>query len=287
MPNRDAMKSFLPIRTIALAALSMSMVACSVPQAGTASQASVPATPPSQEPASQLSRHTSSSELLAGETLDAVVHALLLTRYPEGFDIAHGCWKAHYGRGDDAMAYCMRPLPANVVTESGRRVIYVATASTTDIEGNPEYSYGATDAGVFDAFRAAVTADGNASITHAGTGMGFGTVGDCGCASADFVALGPDVHGWVFSSGGTWQGVTVSTHALVAPIGDTFKDVADIPQYVEEDQHIEYRIAIADARGTSTWFPLIVSKYRNARKLGERTVPFDEARGLYAFSEPC
>lgn len=210
-----------------------------------------------------------------------MAETLLRTQYPEGFDAKNGCWKAHYGEGDAAMAYCMRPLPPANVTEAGANVVYVATASAADIEGDPDYRYGATDPGMFDAFRIEVGADGTPHLRASSTGMDFGSAGDCACSDADFVALGPDVHGWVFSSGTTNQGATSSTHSLIAPVGAAFKDVAAIAQYVEDEPDTEYRLAVGRSNAVNGWFPLTVTRYRNGERMDSRTARFDPALQRY------
>jgi hypothetical protein len=218
---------------------------------------------------------------LSSDTLNAFVDKLLRAEYPQGWDAAHNCWQAHYGTDDEAIAYCMRPLPPAVVMEDGKQVIYVATASAADIQGDPAYSYGAVDPGMFDAFRLSLASDGRTELTGVGKGLDFGSVGDCGCADADLVPLGPAIHGWVFSSGSTQQGITTATHSLVAPVDGVFKDVASIPRYVEEEPDVEYRIAIASENPVAGWFPLTVAKYRGDRKLVSRQVVFNGAAQRY------
>lgn len=216
------------------------------------------------------------------ERIDALVDAFLREQYAEGFDPEHQCWKTHDGDGADAVAYCMRVLPPTVVDEGGSFAIYVALASAADIVGDTQYRYSAVDPGMMDAFRLNVGTDGRTSLSASTRGLEFGSVGDCGCADADFVALGPDVHGWAFSSGVTQQGETSSTHALVAPLNGAFRDVAAIPEYVEGDRAIEYRLAIDDDGGASDgWFPLTISKYRNGQKVESRTAAFDAKAGRY------
>ncbi len=164
--------------------------------------------------------------------------------------------------------------------ENGDQVIYIATASASDVEADA-YRYGATDPGMFDAFRVLVAADGTPSLTSSIRGMDFGSAGDCGCANADFVQLGPNVHGWVFSSGSTQQGITTATHALVAPLGRTFVDVGNIPQYVEGDQDIEYRLTLGSENASDGWFPITVSKYRNDRRIASQVARFDRSAKRY------
>jgi hypothetical protein len=247
-------------------------------QRQTPSQDTAPAATPAATAVVPAAPRTTS---LSSDRLNSVVDALLRTQYPEGFDDKHDCWKARYGEGDEAMAYCMHLLPASAVSEAGQQVVYVATASAANIEDDPSYGYGATDPGMFDAFRVVVAPDGATTLTASGKGLDFGMAGDCGCADADLVALGPDVHGWVFSSGGTQQGITTATHSLVAPVGDTFRDVGGIPHYVEDQQDVEYRLAIASDDAVDGWFPLTISKYRGDDKIASRVVHFDRSAQRY------
>jgi hypothetical protein len=254
-----------------------------ITQRQTPSQDTAPAATPAATAVVPAAPRTTS---LSSDRLNSVVDALLRTQYPEGFDDKHDCWKARYGEGDEAMAYCMRLLPASAVSEAGQQVIYVATASAANIEDDPSYGYGATDPGMFDAFRVVVAPDGATTLTASGKGLDFGMAGDCGCADADLVALGPDVHGWVFSSGGIHQGITTASHSVVAPVEGTFTNVGGISRYLEEQPDVEYRIAIADDHSTNGWFPLTLSKYRSGKELTTHVVNFDQAARRYVAHQP-
>lgn len=245
----------------------------------------LPSSPSDHAAATSDSADEPATTSLPSERLNRLVDELLRAQYPDGFNAEHRCWKATYGEGDASMAYCMRPLPPSAVTEEGRQIVYVATASAADIEGNAAYRYGAVDPGMFDAFRLSVAPDGKATVTAFRKGMDFGSAGDCGCVNADLVALGTNVHGWVFSSGGTAQGTTTATHSLIAPIGNTFMDVGGIPQYVEDDQEVEYRIAIGSEKAENGWYPVTVTKYRNNERLDSRVLRFDAGAKRYPMPE--
>lgn len=241
----------------------------------------VPTVPASQSrtPAAHAPAHAHSGA--ARFDLDQLVQAFLHLQYPKGYDDRNDCWRTSYGKGDDAMSYCMHALPAHLVTEKGQRVLYVAAGSVADIEGDPDYRYSATDPGMFDAYRLAVEPDGHTRQTSAARGVDYGSGGDCGCMDADFVQLGPDVHGWVFSSGGTWQGETTLTQAVVAPTGAQFRDIAGIPQRADGDADAEYRIALTKGPPSAGLYPLKVLKYRNGQKVSEHLISFDAAAGRY------
>lgn len=278
--------SYRVCTTLVLGVLALSGCQPSQPHATTKVNEPAPAPAPAQAalPAAAATAGASrapGTTSLSADRLKAVVDTLLHEQYPGGFDTAHACWKAQYGEGDEAMAYCMRPLPATAVTEAGEQAVYVASASAADIEDDANYRYGATDPGMFDAFRVVVAPDGNTTLSAAAKGMDFGSAGDCGCANADLVAIGPDIHGWVFSSGGTQQGITTATHSILAPVDGAFKDVASLPQYVEGQPDLEYRLAIGSDQPVDGWFPLMISKYRKDEKLASQTIRFDRTAQRY------
>lgn len=281
----DPIRNMTRLLLCTAAVVGLSLAGCrqseSIAQSPTAPAptASTDITPPAATPAAP--RATAS---LTTVRTNEIVDSLFRTAYPAGFDKGHGCWRAKYGEGGEAMDYCMRSLPAASVVEDGVRVIYVAAASASDIEEDATYRYGATDPGMFDAFRIAVAPDGTSRLTASTKGMDFGGAGDCGCAAADFVALGEDVHGWVFTSGVVNQGATSSVYSLVAPIGAEFKDVGGIAQYVEDDPDIEYRLAIADGRA-GEWYPLTVSKFEKGARIDSRTATFDAQQKRYSLPQ--
>lgn len=214
------------------------------------------------------------------KALKTAIARVMRAQYPLGYDEANRCWRTERGDGNEATAYCMRPLPEHVVQQGDAASVYVALASASDIRGNPDYLYGQVDAGVMDAFRLSIPAEGEPTIAARGLGLAFGSAGDCGCANARFVQVGPRTYGWMFTSGGTWQGRTVASHALVAPVGGEFKDVAALPRYVEDDQSVEYRLAIARAT-SGDWYPLRHSQWRDGEFVDETRIEFDPAAARY------
>jgi hypothetical protein len=178
----------------------------------------------------------------------------------------------------------MRPLTSHTVREGNSTTVYVALASASDIPGDPDYLYGHLDPGVMDAYRLVLAPDGAYTMTAKGLGLPFGTAGDCGCASAKFVQAGPRTHGWMFSAGGTWQGMTVAFHSLVAPVGDEFRDVAGVPRFREDDPRVEYRVDMAPASGDGDWYPLRISRIRDGRHEATRDVAFDPRTERYPAS---
>lgn len=250
-----------------------------------ASFADTPATAPTVQQSSPTQSQAGMPPIATASTIKAdrvksAIAAVLQAHYSEGYDDATRCWHTDRGEGDEATAYCMRPLPEQVVRQGDTTWVYMALASASDIRNNPDYLYGQVDPGVMDAFKLRIAADGTTEVVARGLGLPFGSAGDCGCTNAEFVQVGPRTHGWMFTSGGTWQGTTVASHALVAPVGDTFKDVAALPRYVEGDQSAEYRLAIAPAP-TGDWYPLELSYWRDGKKARETQIAFDPDSARY------
>lgn len=216
--------------------------------------------------------------------VEAAIAGTLEAHYAGGYDETNRCWRTERGDGDESVAYCMRLLPTQVVRDGGTTWLYVALASASDIRGNPDYLYGHVDAGAMDAFKLRIAADGTSQVEASGLGLTFGSSGDCGCANAQFVQVGPQKHGWLFSPGATWQGTTVASHALVVAVGETFKDVAALPRYAEEDPAIEYRLTIVPST-SGEWYPLRLTQWRDGKQIQETRIRFDPAAAQYKAPE--
>ena len=63
--------------------------------------------------------------------------------------------------------------------------------------------------------------------------------------------VGSDHHAWVFSSGGTWQGVSAGWYHVLAPHVRRLVDLSGIPVIREDDQAHRYRIELFRRRGAS------------------------------------
>ena len=78
-------------------------------------------------------------------------------------------------------------------------------------------------------------------------GTDYGTAGNCGCAKAQFVKLSnAGDYGWLFTSGGTSQGVTVSDYSLVAPAKNRIKDLSKLSQTTEKAQNVTYDVSVKE-----------------------------------------
>jgi hypothetical protein len=112
--------------------------------------------------------------------------------------------------------------------------------------------------------------------------MTFGTVGDCGCRDAKLEKLSnKGDYGWVFTSGGVWQGTVVSSYSIVTAVKNEFLDVSKIPQIREGDQDVRYEMTVQPDPSAAGLYPLKVVKTKAKAKVAEFTVPFDATKARY------
>lgn len=275
---------------IALLALMFCAAACTdqsrpAPAAGLVDGPDESAESTKVEPSSRvdgLSRH---AVPLGDLELRRVVDEVMSSAYPDSHDAAAGCWRyvLQVPVRDEEVAYCMRPQPAQQIPASdGSTTVYVFAANATDLGDNLDYAYSGVDAGLMAAFQISIAADGSWKLLASAKGMEFGTAGACGCEQARFTRLGADYYGWMFTSGGMWQGVLATQHEIVAPHEGGFKNLSAVPEIREEQQNVRYVLSVVNDEAAREFYPLRVEKMREGRKLGELTLEFDRARWAYS-----
>lgn len=172
-------------------------------------------------------------------------------------DEALDCWR---DEAADEPAYCMRLSEVRQVEEAGHSVLYVLASNVNRFD-LPDYQYAHTDPGRVAAFAALINPDGSLGGRLASGGaFSFGSNGNCGCDDAVLVRLGAEKHAWHFVSGGVWQGIVVTNHALLSREGETFVDVSEIPEISEGDQSHRFSISVDESDRGLNAFPLIVTK---------------------------
>ena len=102
--------------------------------------------------------------------------------------------------------------------------------------------------GLVGAFLVAIPASGQPRVLAGTDAFMFGSFGESGAFQAMFTKLGADYRGWVFSAGGTWQGVSVGWYHILAPHLGRFVDLSEIPAMREADQAHRYTIEFVPAR---------------------------------------
>ena len=221
---------------------------------------------------------------LAEADLARIVAEVMEREYPGAHDVAGNCWRhvLETETGGDDIAYCLRPQPAQQVqAKDGTTQVYVMATNANDLGDNLEYAYSAVDAGLMAAFQVAVQPDLGWRMVASSKAMEFGTAGACGCERAAFTRLGTDYYGWMFTSGGVWQGTVVSNHEIVAPHDGVFRDLSKVPEIREDAQDVRYDVEVQDDGSASEVYPLRVVKMQSDKKVAERTLEFDRAQWAY------
>ncbi len=210
-----------------------------------------------------------------------IVADVMRRQYPDGYDEKHDCWMFSRKSADGETGYCMRSQPAQWADGQGGKSLYFIASSASDINDDPRYAYGSVDSGLMGAFQVSIGSDGGWTLESASNAIDFGTAGACGCEDAKLVRLGRGYYGWMFTSGGMWQGVVVSNHEIVAPHNGGFKNLSAIPEIREETQDVRYAVAVVDGDPDADVYPLKVEKLESGKKTGERIVGFDRDKWAY------
>jgi hypothetical protein len=214
----------------------------------------------------------------------ATIKAVMDDQYGQTYDAKHSCWTYSIsGSGDDDGAdYCMRPGKPEVVDVNGSKILYFAAANATDITDVPAYGYSQAQPGLMGAFKIRLSGKQGWTFIAMDPAMTFGTIGECGCHDAKLERLSSKGdYGWVFTSGGVWQGTVVSNHNIVMAWKNKFQDVSGIPEIGENDQALRYEMTVQADPSATGLFPLKVVKIKAKAQVGEFTVPFDTKKARY------
>lgn len=210
--------------------------------------------------------------------MGSIVRAVMGQQYGN-FDPSHDCWE--YAIENESPRYCMASGPARWVHAGNETLLFFYAYSRPDTE--PGDTYSAADPGVMGAFALKLGSVPRWNYVAIEKAMTFGTNGYCGCDQAKFVKL--DRHGrygWLFASGGVWQGIVVSNYSIVAPMGEGFEDLSAIPEVTEEEQDARYVIEVVETPTGDGLFPLRVTKTKDGSAARGFLVEFDAVRGRYA-----
>lgn len=215
---------------------------------------------------------------------DTLIGLVMQDRYGATYVSAHRCWLYLEKRG----RYCVKPLKSEWVGAGDMRRLYLLTSG---VPVNPDASINKLPAhvlpGLVGAFALAASPDGKPKYLAATDALMFGSFGDSGAAVAQLTRIGaPDYYAWVFSSGGTWQGISVGNYHILAPHDGTFLDLSTIPAMREHDQDYRYAIEFDASNSNQRVFPLIVEKrpaadVENGLVLDRFVVPFNSRTWRY------
>ena len=239
------------------------------------------ATPDSDRASTASGVHGHSVEISDGRITE-IVNAVMKEQYGDEFNTKYSCWEFSAEFDGHALNYCMKPGPAKLEDTKTGKQLYVRADNVADISGDSRYEYSQIDPGRMGVFNLRIEDDGSWAYLAADKAMAFGTVGYCGCDQAKLVRLSNDgVHGWMFASGGVWQGIVVSHHSIVAPLDGVFMDISAIPEIPEDKQAIKYEITVEATVGDG-FFPLQVTKFRSGKRLEEFILNFDTESSRYS-----
>lgn len=215
--------------------------------------------------------------------VNAIVKAVMEDQYGNQYDSKHACWTfAHTSEQGNALTYCMSAAKPDVVDTAKGKLLYVYAANRYDIHDDDRYTYGHVDPGLMGAFAVQIDAKGQWTYQSLDNALEFGSNGYCGCNKADFVKLSPQGdYGWLFTSGGVWQGTVVADYNIVMAHKGGFVDVSKIPQVKESEQGVEYSIKVASASSGPGMFPLEVTKARGGATVKSFQVKFDPKAFAY------
>lgn len=214
--------------------------------------------------------------------VQALIRSIMSERYGNRFIETYGCWS--YETKDasgEPIRYCMKAGRPELVDIDGVRTLYFMSYNRDDIRGNADFRYAHYQLGLMGAFKATHDDNDNKWMLRAGSkDMESGSMGSCGCSDAEFTKLGPERYGWIFATGGDWQGTQVGSYFIVADFDGLFSDVSAIPDMEEGAQDINYEVSIVpDA--AAEMYPLLVKKIEKGKKMQEFHVTFDAAKRIY------
>lgn len=214
--------------------------------------------------------------------LDAIVKAVMEDQYGKDYDARHGCWTyTHTTEQGDDLTYCMRPGKPELVQTAKGRQLFVRAASVYDIRDDQRYRYSHVAPGLMGAFQLQLDARGGWTFLALDNELEFGSAGYCGCNDARFVKLSNQGdYGWLFASGGVWQGIVAAGYTLLLPRKGGFVDISRIPQVKEDEQGVEYALEVAPDQAGLGLFPLRVTR-KSGAGTETFTVNFEPKAGAY------
>jgi hypothetical protein len=212
-----------------------------------------------------------------------LISQIIKDQYAGSHNKDHGCWVSGITEYND---YCIKPVKAQrVIAHDGERLYVLTEGLPLDADGQVAEMSCHGCAGLVGAFAVKLENGKINKYLAIAKGLTFGSYGRAfGIDEAKLTKIGPsDYYGWVFSSGGTWQGTTISHHNILAPYHQTFVDLSEIPSISEDDQDHVYEINFDTKKDEVKVYPLIVTKFSGDYKtvVTRFAVPFDTKSWRY------
>ncbi|WIH06910.1 hypothetical protein KHF85_12110 [Xanthomonas translucens pv. graminis] len=193
------------------------------------------------------------------------------------FDSSRGCWRHSFQAGGDSMDYCMVAATPYVINSGDGARIYLQTHS------DPQAGiYSQVDPGLEGLFFIGLGANQKWTALASSPAIDMGQAGDCGCSDSKVIDVGPNIHGWLSTVGGVWQGVQVTRYSLQVPMGGKIRDVSEIPRVSENSPDESNALEVdRDGKVVAGMYPIKVTQTRAGNVLGTRLVSYDERKGVY------
>lgn len=225
-----------------------------------------------------------SAQQASNDDVAGLVKSVMDATYGQNYDAKNACWAFTWKNDQGESAdYCMRPGTPQIIEGPRGKTLYLNTFSATDIRGDARYGYSQVQPGLMGAFKIKVGGKQGWIYEANDSGTDYGSAGDCGCTRARLIKLSNSGdYGWLFTSGGTWQGVTVADYSIVAAIKGRITDISKIPQVTEKAQGVKYDISVKEDPAAQGFFPLHVVKTAADGKTEAFDVAFDTTKSIYA-----
>ncbi|UKE67632.1 hypothetical protein KM547_07960 [Xanthomonas translucens pv. phlei] len=196
------------------------------------------------------------------------------------FDSSRGCWRHSFQTGGDSIEYCMVAATPDIINGGDGARIYLQTHS------DPQAGiYSQVDPGLEGLFFIGLDANQKWTALASSPAIDMGQAGDCGCTDSKVIEVGPNIHGWLSTVGGVWQGVQVTRYSLQVPMGGKIRDVSEIPHVSENSPDESNALEVdRDGKVVAGMYPIKVTQTRAGNVLGARLVSYDERKGVYPWN---
>jgi len=226
--------------------------------------------------------HAAAQEVVHDDSAD-LVKSIMDNIYGQNYDVRNACWPFTWKNSQgEAVDYCMRPGTPHKVDGPAGTMLYLNTFNATDLR-DTHYLYSHFEPGLMGAFKIHVGGQQGWTFQAIDSGTEYGSAGDCGCVKARFVKLSNSGdYGWLFASGGTWQGVTVADYNIVTVVKGRIRDISTIAQVSEAAPGVKYDVNVKEDPAAKHFFPLHVIKSSKDGQTEEFDVAFDPTTLTYA-----
>ena len=189
---------------------------------------------------------------------------------PGAYDTRRDCYR--YENKASQTAMCMQPQYKDAQIVNGRMYIQaVGLVAPTDTGLDPGTAALLVAEQSGNSWRPVLAKD----------GVDCGVRGDCSASDVKQVQLGTNVRGWMLTSGAMAAGGGSQAVAILAPWGNTIRELGSFETMSEADSRHTYDIH-PDASAAAPVYPLLRLKINRKRvQVGKEHIPFNMRQGRY------